>query len=604
MKAKHALIFSFILPVIAYAQTTQTALYNKGDAIYVQKNALLEVQGNFENTSGGIYNDGTIELTGDFENGTGAQFKVHSNTASKDRVVKFIGGGTQAIKGDFSDPSTASFYNLVIDKASPTSTVEMQTGIAVKGSLVFGTANLTTTYNPDSFYHNNNKKGLLKTYDSGSGEYLLDVQNGNPDAIAGYPVLQIDGAPNTGFILTKGLRGSSDGGLQRSVASATSYLFPIGTEAKGFNGSMLNFTQIPGNGSVKAKFCDGSSSPDGIVGTISPYCSGCPPEQYADNLGYNRFFENNPCNGGAPQWMIFDHTVSNHGYWSFESSNTGYQYDMEVFPNSIGDPTADRFSPWRVLKHEDVYGADPSLPSVDWMPEIEGLITGPTDLTAFTRNTGCYMGNGVPGGSYRNFSHFAMGLSHSSNALPVKLLFVKADPMGKHRIRVSWATSLEINNDGFKVMRSTDGVNFSDIGWVEGHDNSTEQHDYFFDDRVTDNITYYYRLRQIDNDGHFEYSQIVEAKLADGGGEAYDYSLYPNPTSNEVFITVQNPVDEITVKVYDLGGKLAYDNIFPVEQNGVSQTVSVGMAALLPTGAYVLNATTNGTKFSKQIILQ
>lgn len=604
MKAKHALIFSFIIPIMGYAQTTPTALYNKGDAIYVQKNALLEVQGNFENTSGGIYNDGTIELTGDFENGTGAQLKVHSNTASKDRVIKFIGDGTQAIKGDFSDPTKASFYNLVIDKSSPTSTVEMQTGIAVKGSIVFGSANLTTTYSPDSFYHNYNKKGLLKTYDSGSGEYLLDVQNGNPDAIAGYPVLQIEGAPTTGFILTKGLRGSSNGGLQRTVASATSYLFPIGTEAKGFNGSLLNFTQVPGNGSVKAKFCDGSSSPDGVIGTISPFCSGCPPQQWADNYGYNRFLSNNPCNGGAPQWLIFDRTVSNHGYWSFESSNTGYQYDIEVFPNSIGDPMADRSSPWRVLKHEDAYGADPSLPTVDWMPEIEGLITGPTDLTAFTRNTGCYMGNGVPGGSYRNFSHFAMALSHSSNALPVKMLYVKADLMGKHRIRVSWATSLEINNDGFKVMRSLDGVNFSDIGWVEGHDNSTEQHDYFFDDRVTDNATYYYRLRQIDNDGHFEYSQIVEAKLNDGGGEAYDYTLYPNPTSNEVFITVQNPVDEITVKVFDLGGKLAYDNIFPVEQNGVSQTVSVGMASVLPTGAYVLSASTNGTKFSKQVILQ
>lgn len=601
MKIKHALIFSFLLPALGHAQDV---LFNKGDDLYLQEHSLLEIQGNFVNSSGSVNNDGTIELSGDLQNGTGAQITTYNNASSKERAIKFIGNGTQAIKGDFSDPAKASFYNLVIDKSSSTSAVEMQTNIAIKGSLVFGSANLTTTYNPDSFYHNFNNKGLLKTYENTLGEFLLDIQNGSPDAIAGYPVLQMDATPSTGFILTKGSRGSNDGGLQRRIASATSYLFPIGTETKGFNGAMLNFTQVPGNGSVKAKFCDGSSNPSGYVGTISPFCAGCPQGLSADNNGYNRFIANNPCNGNIPQWIIFDHSVGNHGYWSFESSNSGYQYDMEVFPNGITDYTADRSSPWRLIKHEAAYGDDPSLASVDWMPEIESLASSVGDLTTFTRNAGCYAGSGVPGGSYTNFSHFTMALSHSSNALPVKLLFVKADPMGKHRVRVSWATSLEINNAGFEVMRSTDGTNFTDIGWVPGNDNSTQQHDYSFDDRVTDNITYYYKLRQIDNDQHFEFSEIVEARLTDSEGGAKDYTLYPNPTSNEIFLSVQNPLDEISVKIYDLRGKLAYDNIFPVEQNGVTQVLNIGLSAILPTGAYVLTATTNGTQFSKQVILQ
>jgi hypothetical protein len=603
MKVKHTLILSFLLPVLSQAQSTGV-FYNKGDTIYLQQHSLLEIQGGIVNSAGGIKNDGTIELSGDLQNGTGAVITTSNNAASKERAIKFIGSGTQAIKGDFSDPNKASFYNLVIDKTAATSAVEMQADIAVKGSLVFGSANLTTSYSPDSFYHNNNTKGLLKTYSSVTGEHLLDIQNGNVDAIAGYPVLQIDGAPTTGFILTQGLRGTNAGGLKRKIATATSYLFPIGTETKGFNGAMLNFTQVPGSGSVKTKFCDGSSSPDGYVGTISPFCSGCPPEQWADNNGYNRFIPSNPCNNGAPQWLIFDHSVSNHGYWSFESTSTGYHYDMEVFPNGIGDNTMDRMGGWRLLKHEGPYNEDPSLPSVDWMPEIESLINSPADLTAFTRNMGCYTGNGVPGGSYSNFSHFTMAASHTANALPVKLLFVKADPLGKHRVRVSWATSLEINNDGFKVMRSTDGVNFTDVGWVDGHDNSTEQHDYSFDDRVPENGLYYYKLRQIDNDQHFEYSEIVQAKLSESEGASWDYTLYPNPTANDIFITVQNPLDEITVKIYDLRGKLAYDNIFPVEQNGVATTVNVGLSAILPTGAYVVNASTNGTQFSKQVILQ
>lgn len=601
MKVKFTILALLVYPVLIHAQDV---FYNNGNDIYIQENSLIEVQGNFVNKSGSINNDGTIELSGDFQNDSSAAFKTHTNSASKERVVKFIGAGTQVIKGDVSKASTASFHNLVIDKSSATSVVEMQTNVVVNGSLVFGSANLTNTYNPDSFYHNNNLKGLLKTYTASGEEHLLDVKNGNPDAIAGYPVLQIDGYPNTGFILTKGTRGSEGGGLQRTVSSATSYLFPVGTEDKGFNGALLNFLQVPGSGSIKAKFCNGSSNPEGSVGAISAYCAGCPAGLTADNNGYNRFVGSNTCNSGAPQWIIFDKSVNNHGYWSFESSNTGYQYDMEVFPNGFSDVTADRLGSWRVLKHEDTYGADPSLPSVDWRPEIESLVSNISDLTTFTRNMGCYLGNGVPGGIYSNFSHFTMGMSHSNSALPVKLLFVKADPMGKHRIRVSWATSLEIDNDGFEVQRSTDGINFSNIGWVEGHDNSTETHNYVFDDRVSSNITYYYRLKQIDNDRDFEYSEVVNAKLNEGESSSSDYSLFPNPTSNEVFVTVEDPLDEITVKLFDLKGKLVYDNIFPVEQNGVTKTVSINMASILPSGAYILNATTNGTQFSKQVILQ
>lgn len=603
MKAKLALLTLLASPVLMFAQTSPDVFYNNGNDIYIQENALIEIQGNMVNKTGSINNDGTIELTGDLQNDSTAQFKTHTNTASKERTVKFIGSGTQAIKGNLSRTSAASFYNLVIDKASSDGVVEMQTDVVINGSIVFGSANLTSTYDPDSFYHNNNRKGLLKTYTS-TGEYLLDIKNGSPDAIAGYPFLQMDGNPTSGYVLTKGVRGTNGGGLQRAIGSATSYLFPIGTEEKGFNGAMLNFSQVPGSGSVKTKFCNGSSNASGSVGNISTYCNGCEPLLTPDNGGYNRYITNNQCNGGAPQWLVFDKTVTNHGYWSFESSNTGYQYDMEVFPNAINDVMMDRFGPLRVLKHEDVYSADPSLSSVDWRPEIESLITSTDDLTTFTRNMGCYHGNGIPGGIYSNFSHFAVGASHSGGALPVKLLFVKADPMGKHRIRVSWATSLEIDNDGFEVERSTDGVNYAKVGWVEGHDNSTETNNYYFDDRVSDNILYYYRLKQIDNDRDFEYSPVVTAKLSENEGASANYSLYPNPTSNEVFVAVENPAEEITVQLFNIQGKLVYDNIFPVEQPGVTKTVSIAMSSLLPSGTYILNATTNGTRFSKQVILQ
>jgi hypothetical protein len=223
----------------------------------------------------------------------------------------------------------------------------------VEGTLAFGSASITSSYQPSNFYTNSNQKGLLKTYTSTGDEYLIDIANGSPDAISGFPTLEIDGAPSTGFILTSGIRGTNEGGLQRKIASATSYLFPVGTEGRGFNGAMLNFTSVPGNGSIKSKFCEGTSNSEtGTVGIISPLCVGCTPTYPADARGYNRYFASNDCNGGAPQWIVFDHTAYNHGYWSFESSNTGYQYDIEVFPNSFPDDYSNRNSAWRVIKHE------------------------------------------------------------------------------------------------------------------------------------------------------------------------------------------------------------------------------------------------------------
>lgn len=601
MKIKSTLAVLLLYPFCMYAQDI---LYNRGGELYLQKNSMLLVRGNIINDNtpsvAAIFNDGTIEITGNIENKQGARFTVHNNAASKEKVVKFVGAGNQVIKGNFSTAGESSFFNLVIDKANASDTVEIQTDVVVEGSLCFGSAAITSTYEPENFYTNNNHKGLLKTYDNHGNEYLLDIKNGNPDAIAGYPTLEIDGAPTTGFILTKGTRGSAEGGLQRSIASATSYVFPIGTSEKGFNAVMLNFSAVPGNGSVKTKFCNGTSNPNGSVGTISYFCEDC--SEHADNNGYNRFFPSNPCNGGEQQWLLFDHTAYNHGYWSFASSNEGYQYDMEVFPNSFGEET-NRNSAWRVLKHEADYGDDPSLETVDWMPDIERNVADINDLLTYTKNMGCYNGNGVPGGTYTNFSHFAMGFSQSGGALPVKLLYVRADPMGKHRIRVSWATAIEINNAGFEVERSIDGIHFTKVGWVNGHNNSTETQLYSFEDRAPAGYSiFYYRLKQIDYDEKYEYSNIVQAKL--GNGSNNNFELYPNPTTNTVFINVKNPQSEITVRLYDLKGAQVFENIFPVETDGVDQTVAIKLSAILPPGTYLLSASTNGTSMSNKVVLQ
>lgn len=560
------------VPAVFSLQAQDYTFYNKGADIYIQNGALVHVQGTFTNDNGsanGITeNDGILEVKKDFDNKTGATFRHNNLTGSQERAVRFIGTGKQAIIGDMSS-TDASFYNLIIDQQSASDTVEMRTDADVKGSVVFGSTNYSDTYNPVMIFPNNGTNGLLKTYD-GTNEHLLDIQDGSIYAISGYPTLAMQANPNTAFIITKGNRGSADGGVQRRVSNQAAYVFPIGTAENGYNAVSLNFSSIPGGGgSVKGKFSDGTSSARGYIGTINQQCIGC-GGQTPDNPGFNYYFPSNACNGGAAQWVILEESgILDHGYWSFDATNnsSAWKYVIETFPNSFtleggSDET------WRTIKYHDStvvtpgmeYGSDPTDLTVDWGTQIMN-VENPTDLLTYTRTGNvagsCYTGDGVPGGVYSGFSHFSLHKSNSGNALPVELIYLKADAIQNEYIQLSFATALEINNDGFEVLRSTDGVNFSYIGWVDGHDNSTVVNSYTFDDHnVAPNVVYYYKLRQIDNDGASEETYIVSAAIT--SGDVFVISdLMPNPTRDISKFTITTSTKaNIDVKVFDNIGRL------------------------------------------------
>ena len=562
-----------LLPLMVFGQNE---FYNTGALVYVQKGALLHVQGTITNAPDNIYhstgaftNNGIIELDGDFSTATGTTFQSDSSVSSTDRVVKFTGAGTQYIKGS----GTATFYNLMLDKQSATDTVAMQTPVNITGSLLFNTAGtysslypsgvLSTTYNPSittGVTNNGALGGLLKTFDATSGnEYLLDVQNAGVDAINGYPALVVNGNPATGYVVTKGTT-SANGGLQRAIGSATSYVYPIGTTTHGFNATRFNFTSVPGGTqTVKGKFCDYQTSASAAyTGTIDVTCIGCTGNYVApDNLGYNYYFKTDSCTG-HPQWFIIDAQVIKHGYWTFNSSdNTAFQYSIEAFPNNITGPANLSLETWRTLKYDDgahTYGYDPS--QQDWTSQIRSQVSDTNDLLTWSLNTGCYTGPGIPGGVYTGFSEFSLDKSNSDNALPVTLISLEAYPVDNTYIQVQWVTALEINNQGFTVQRSTDAINFTNIGWVPGHGNSTEQNTYDYNDyNVSPNIIYYYRLIQVDNNGHQTPTDIVQATLT--GGNIFEIGpLFPNPAGDHSSLNITtSQAQGVNVKLFDIIGQ-------------------------------------------------
>jgi hypothetical protein len=146
-----------------------------------------------------------------------------------------------------------------------------------------------------------------------------------------------------------------------------------------------------------------------------------------------------------------------------------------------------------------------------------------------------------------------------TNPLPVELTTFAAKLIGKN-VKLTWQTATETNNYGFEVERTSSSsfLNWEKIGFVNGNGNSNSPKDYSFIDNNTASYSVIkYRLKQIDINGQFEYSDIISVTLTQDNFELYQN--YPNPFNPSTKISWNSPIDgNVTLTVYDiLGNKIA-----------------------------------------------
>ncbi|MCE7041287.1 T9SS type A sorting domain-containing protein [Dyadobacter sp. CY312] len=132
-------------------------------------------------------------------------------------------------------------------------------------------------------------------------------------------------------------------------------------------------------------------------------------------------------------------------------------------------------------------------------------------------------------------------------SMPVTLVSFTAKNENSNNI-ITWRTTSEVNNSGFEIEKSADMKKFIRIGFVDGHGSSEELQTYSITDTEVWPITYY-RLKQIDHNGKFEYSRIISIKR-----NRSFLHLYPNPASNEFFVSDFQKNDNAVI--YDLRGKV------------------------------------------------
>ena len=146
-----------------------------------------------------------------------------------------------------------------------------------------------------------------------------------------------------------------------------------------------------------------------------------------------------------------------------------------------------------------------------------------------------------------------MGADEGSVPLPVELTsFAAAVVNGK--VNLTWTTASEINNQGFEIERRGN-ADFEKIGFVPGTGTTTQGQSYsFIDDRVVNGV-YSYRLKQVDFDGSFNYSNVIEVDVTTP--LSFDLSQnYPNPFNPATVIeySIASPVN-VTLTVYTILGE-------------------------------------------------
>lgn len=127
-------------------------------------------------------------------------------------------------------------------------------------------------------------------------------------------------------------------------------------------------------------------------------------------------------------------------------------------------------------------------------------------------------------------------LGDCPTVLPLELIYIKASTINNEYVKLTWATASEMNVGKFEILRSTDAINFIKIAEVVANGNTKSVSNYTYDDyNAQFGVVYYYQIKEIDNDNHFNLTNIVNAKIDKDGFELV--GIYPNPTIDNTTLT-------------------------------------------------------------------
>lgn len=321
-------------------------------------------------------------------------------------------------------------------------------------------------------------------------------------------------------------------------------------------------------------------------------------------------------------------------YGGYEAvAYTDYSGNECYIPSSIGN---------RVFEDQNGNGVqDDTEPGVDGITVVLYDESGNTVANTNTSNNGLYKFNNLPPGLYRlGFSNLPSSyvntldnvgedddkdsdVPHDSTktdlinlnpaqeddswdlgilpegSFPVELADFQVKNIDKIAV-LKWSTNFELNNDYFEVERATDGQLFQRIGTVEGAGTTDQARNYTFEDQAAGLMgekKIYYRLKQVDFDGAYSYSHIVEFSLEDVN--TLSINAFPNPATDILNVQV-DAVEKAELNLTDMTGKVLRRRM--IEANN-TQLISFELGQF-PAGMYILHLSDGQNMVSRKVILK
>ncbi|MBW7888159.1 MAG: T9SS type A sorting domain-containing protein [Bacteroidetes bacterium] len=338
-----------------------------------------------------------------------------------------------------------------------------------------------------------------------------------------------------------------------STETADSIVFPIGTSGK-LRPAAVSFTVAPSSG-----------------GTITAFYTSSSP-------GTNGL----PLNDNGVSIL----NITNDGYWSLNSGNglDGGIYSLALSLNNTGG--IQNISELRILKRET--GGAWTLQGT----HAEGV--SKNSLITARRS-------GLSG-----FSEFVVGGSED-NPLPVQLATFSLLTSGS-KVELKWETYTEIINRGFEVQRLCETTSSSEwitVGFVNGKGMSSLPQKYSFTDLLPEGGKYLYRLKQLNSNGSFTYSEILETKAGVMPKVLKIFPNYPNPFNPSTTIEFTVSQDgETSLIVYNSLGQVVQELFHGVVSAGYLQRTTFN-ASRLPSGIYFVHLKSqNQSSVSKILFLK
>ena len=302
-------------------------------------------------------------------------------------------------------------------------------------------------------------------------------------------------------------------------------------------------------------------------------------------------------NGKNYGWRCYE---GNHAY-NLSGCNGIYEFPIWEYSHSLGFSITGGYV-YRGQNVPELYGNyiyGDYVSTRVWSLEYDGI--NPTVNTQITQAPGSITSFGVDEDQELYLVSFNGKIYRFiPSVVPVELIsFSALEENGN--VRLNWYTASETNNAGFKIERSRDGSDYEEIFFIGGNGTTTNRNVYSYLDETASFGIYYYRLKQVNFDGSFEYLHTVAINL----GKPTQFVLkqnFPNPFNPKTVISFQIPVEGlVNLVVYDVLGNEVTTLINEQKKAGIYDVDFD--ASKLTSGIYFYKLTAGEFSLTRKMIL-